>query len=263
MIRALFLGLGLFGIAPLLYAESPSNPCGDNFLNLVDRPTAADSVCVVPLKKAVVELGTQYQQLTQSNGNQVNLPQAVLRFGIPLDNELVLNVPNYSYQTQDQPSGFNSPVIGIKHQLAFSTKWVATVESLFTLPAGSPELGNANLGVAVNGIINYNLTPKLGLSFMIGASDQSEAKANGGKRYTSINPDWVLSYALQDKLSLYGEFYGQSKTAPNEGRGFNADCGLIYLYKPNITFDIEFGQRVNGSLGGFEHYAGAGMAMLF
>lgn len=170
--------------------------------------------------------------------------------------------PNLIKQSGEEPSGSNSPILGIKHLLFNTGNTLLSVESLFTLPAGSPALGNKDIGVSFNGIIGYSITPKLGINFMAGVSDQTQSQLDGGERTISVNPDLVLTYLLQEKLSLYGEIYGQSKTAPDQGSGFNWDVGFIYLWSPTLTVDVSAGRRLSGQLGGFSDYIGAGFAFI-
>lgn len=97
---------------------------------------------------------------------------------------------------------------------------------------------------------------------MFGVSSQTQAINDGGKRYTSVNPDLVLSWT-KEKISVYGEIYGQSKTGPQNGSGFNADAGILYLIRKNIVIDLEAGHRLSGVLGGFSHYVGTGISIQF
>ena len=80
----------IYAVANNGFSEAIDNPCAgaSALLNLVNRPTVSDSACAVPYNKALVELGFQYQGLTQSAGQQTNFPEAVVRFGLPFNNEL-------------------------------------------------------------------------------------------------------------------------------------------------------------------------------
>ena len=248
-----------------IFADANDNPCSgaSALLNIIDRPTAADSACVVPFKKSVLELGYQYQQLSHSAGHEQNLPEAEFRFGLPANNEFVVLPPNYIHQSMTPRSGYTATVVGVKHEIGYSQHWVTAVEALFTLPTGSVAFGSHGLGAAFNGIISYNINSQWNLSGMLGASTETQTSFNGGQRFTSINPDVVLTYSATEKFDCYVEIYGQSKTAPNEGSGFNSDAGIIYLFLPNLAADVELGQRISGNLEGFNYYIGAGMSVMF
>lgn len=255
----------IYGINPSVFADTVDDPCGgpSAFLSIVDRPTIGDSVCAVPFKKAVLELGTQYLNLIHSTGHEQNFPEAEFRLGLPANNEFVLLLPNYIHQSITPGSGFSATTVGIKHGIGYTKNWAAALEGLFTLPNGSAAFGSKGLGATFNGILSYTLNPKVNMTFMLGGSTETQSSLEGGQRFSSINPDMILTYSLNPKTDLYGEVYGQSKTGPGNGSGFNFDGGIIYLLLPRFTIDLEIGQRISGNLGGFERYIGAGMAMGF
>ncbi len=262
----LFLALTILnGIASNASADTIDNPCGgpNALLNIIDRPTAADSACVVPFKKAVLEAGYQYQQFTHSAGHEQNFPEAEFRLGLPANNEFSVLLPNYIHQSMTPHSGFAATTVAIKHEIGYTEHWLAAVEALFTLPSGSAAFGSDGLGTTFNGVVSYTFNPQFNLTFMLGGSSETQSSSNGGQRFSSINPDVVFTYSATEKLDLFAEIYGQSKTGPGQGSGFNFDGGIIYLLLPSFAIDLEIGQRISGNLGGFDHYIGTGMAVMF
>jgi hypothetical protein len=255
----LLLNYFLWGSGGNAFADTVSNPCA-GLLAIVDRPTVADSACVVPYGNIVGEFGYQYQEL-RMDGQQQNFPEAEIRLGLPGNNELVVLLPNYIHQTKPSQSGDSATTVGIKHEIGYTQHWLGAVESLFLLPSGSNNFGSEGLGVTVNGIISYTFNPQFNLTFMLGETSQTTSNSQGGKRYTSTNPDLVFTWSPMEKIDIYAEVYGQSNTGPDAGSGFNFDGGIIYLLSKNLTIDIEYGQRLSGALGGFNHYIGAGFAI--
>lgn len=255
----------VFGMVTHVFAETIDDPCAgpSALLNIIDRPTVSDSACAVPFKKAVLELGYQYQELTHSAGHQQNFPEAEFRLGLPANSELVILLPNYIHQSTAPHSGYAATTLGLKHEIGYTQNWLGAVEALVTLPNGSAAFGSKGMGTAVNGIVTYTFNPQFNLSLMLGGSTETQSSLNGGQRFTSINPDVVFTYSPTEKISLYGEAYGQSKTGPGENSGFNADAGVIYLLLSNVAIDLELGQRISGNLGGFNHYIGTGMSIMF
>lgn len=239
-------------------AEPIDNPCA-GLLSIVDRPTVGDSACVVPYKHIVLELGYQYQQLSQGAGQQQNFPEAEFRLGLPANNEFVFLPPNYIRQSMS--SGYTASTVGLKHQIGYNQHWLGAVEALVTLPSGSNNFGSDGTGAAFNGILSYTFNPQFNLTFMFGGSSQTLSRNDGGARFTSVNPDVVFTWTPKDKIDFYAEVYGQSKTGPDQGSGFNFDGGVVYLLFKNVAVDLEFGQRISGTLGGFNHYVGTGMAI--
>ena len=244
-------------------ADTTDNPCAGPFalINIIDRPSVADSPCVVSYKKAVLETGYEYLTVTDSQGNAQNYPEAEFRLGLPKNTEIVVVLPNNNDQTVAPLSGWGATTLGVKHEIGYNAHWIGTVESLFTLPTGSSGFGSQNWGVAVNAIIGYTINAAWNVTLMLGGSTQTASVFYGGERYSSVNPDVILTYTVMPKINLYGEVYGQSQTLLNAGSGFNFDGGLIFLPWSFLTLDMEYGQRISGSLGNFVHYVGAGLSV--
>lgn len=258
-----FWGIALFSLSFVVNSDTNDSACGasSNFLALVDRPTFSDSVCVVPRHNSVVEAGYQYQSLF-GGGNLQTLPQTVYRYGLADQFEVVMLFPSYVRQNIEPQVGVGASTLGVKHQLFANQKWITTIEGLFTFPSGSSAFGSQNPGAVFNGIVSYNISSTVAITGMFGVSSQSESVYDGGQSYTSFSPDLVLSWA-KDRLELFIEVYGESKTGPDEGSGFNMDAGVLYLIKKNISLDLEVGQRLTGDLFGFNQYIGAGIAIQF
>ncbi len=241
-----------------------SDPCAGSLLAIIDRPTVADNPCVVPAGGIVIEGGVQ-RSTSRYDGWNVNYPEAVARAGFGEQNELLVALPNYYRQNGTKPymAGFGATIVGLKHELGYTEHWLGAVEALATLPSGSAAFGSQHLGVAVNGIVSYSAPENVGLSLMLGVSSQTLPAASGGSRYVSVNPDFVVTWPPKDGVQLYGEVYGQSRTGPGEGSGWNADGGIQFVVSPTIVVDIEVGTRLAGNLGGFNHSYGAGFGVRF
>jgi len=242
------------------------NPCSGNpvsLLNLVDRPTIANSPCVVPFKDVVIESGYQYQELINPGGNLQNGPNFMLRFGLPANYEFLFLLPNYIHRSLPKASGFSSTAFGIKHEFGYTKHWIFSAEGFVIPSGGSAAFGTEGVSATLNAIINYTFNSEWSILFMLGESTITQSRLDGGKRFESFNPDVVLSYAITPKLIALGEIYGQTKTYPNQGSGFNSLFGLSYLITPTVVLDLEVDQRISGQFGDIEHYIGAGISILF
>jgi opacity protein-like surface antigen len=261
--HALFLLL----LWPILsWADAVADdPCA-SLLAVLNRPTVADSVCVVKPWKFIAEMGTQYQNTYPDQGDLMNFPEAQLRLGLPGSNEITVLPPNYIDvfgSDASAQSGFGATVVGFKHQFPNVAKWSYSAEGIFTLPSGSDALGSDGLGFAVNGIVNYSFTDIFSLALMLGYTTETTSTNDGGGRYSSVNPDLVFAAQTSQDLQFYLEVYGQSKTAPDQSSGYNVDGGIQYLPWENIELDLEYGQRISGELAGFANYVGAGAGFQF
>jgi hypothetical protein len=277
-VRVCLTLLGLLAAWGQVYAQEQetavSDPCSGSsaLLAIIDRPTVATSPCVVPKGQFVVEMGFQRTHLTDPEGGTANnYPQAEVRIGLPGRNEFVLSPPSYNRQrtpaSSDSPaeetSGLSAATLGFKHELGYTRYWLGAVQALFTLPSGGSAFGSRGLGVALNGVVAYALTEQIGLTLQLGISSQTDPVLAGGERFTSLVSNFVVSWQPKERLQFYGEVYGQSKTGPGKGAGYNADGGVQFLITPSWEVDLEGGVRLVGDLGGFSHYFGVGMGFRF
>ncbi|HAT2114424.1 TPA: transporter [Legionella pneumophila] len=261
--------------------------CGEptDMLSFLERGGIATNPCVVPPRSVLISSGYQYQQLI-GEGIQHNFPAAAIQLGLPGYFEVDLLLPNYINQTVDPRIGFSQTQLIVNHVLWFNDKWVVTASGTFIFPSGSASFGSPNPGGGVIGILSYNFNSQLNLTGNLGITSQSAHKNNrspkcriyltgnlgitsqsepsydGGQSYTSVNPDLILSWT-KNKISLFAEIYGQSKTAPDEGSGYSTDAGVLYQVKKNIVIDLEVDQRISGLLNGVERYYGGGITIQF
>ncbi|HAU1104380.1 TPA: transporter [Legionella pneumophila] len=237
--------------------------CGEptDMLSFLERGGIATNPCVVPPRSVLISSGYQYQQLI-GEGVQHNFPAAAIQLGLPGYFEVDLLLPNYINQTVDPRIGFSQTQLIVNHVLWFNNKWIITASRTFVFPSGSASFGSPNPGGGVIGILSYNFNSQLNLTGNLGITSQSEPSYDGGQSYTSVNPDLILSWT-KNKISLFAEIYGQSKTAPDEGSGFSTDAGVLYQVKKNIAIDFEVDQRITGLLNGVERYYGGGITIQF
>lgn len=262
--KKIVLSLLLLSLPYLIYAaDSDSNPCGgpNDLMLFLDRPTAGDSPCVVPNKSTALEMGYSYENLV-GGGVQQNFPQPFLRIGLVHNFEFNVFIPNYNYQTVEPRRGNGPSTLGLKYEIFANPNWVTAVDGYFILPSGSAAFGTRNRGFIINGIVSRTITEEISINGMLGLSNQSESIEGGGRNFYTVNPDLVLSWT-KDKLSLFWEVVGQSKTDIGQSSGFNMDEGFLYSIKKNVVVDFSVGQRVSGTLNGFSNYVGAGISFLF
>ncbi|KTD27027.1 hypothetical protein [Legionella maceachernii] len=248
-------------IASSAFADTNDSPC-NGMLAIVNRPTIADSPCTAPNKKFILEFGYEYLNLLEGIQGQ-SYPFAELRYGLPANNEIFVFFPTYIHLSTRPRSGFSEMAVGYKHELFYTSRMIATLDGSIVPSSGSRAFGSKGWGGVINGIFSFNLSEKLSFTSQLGFSSQTQSVLAGGKRFTSVNPDAFFSWFPVDKLEIYAEIYGQSKTAPDEGSGFNAAAGFIFLPFKNMTIDFEGGQRMRGFLGGVENYVAAGAAIQF
>lgn len=255
-------------LAPSAWADSSAhyfpNPCRgrEALLAVLDRPTVSDSSCTVRPGRVVIEAGYAYSwPYPSANGHGQNYPQLEVRFGLPHHNEFVVLPPERVLSPG--ANGYTASVVGLKHEFDVSSAWQFAAESLITLPSGDPNQGSAGTGVAVNGVASWSPSSTVGLSLMVGVTSDTEPTNLGGGRYTSFNPDGVVTWEFVPDLQLYAEVYGQTHTGVGQGSGYDADGGIQILVSRDFELDFEAGTRLSGALGGYSHYVGAGLGVEF
>ena len=124
-------------------APAPQNvddPC-DGLLAVLDRPTVADSPCVVKPGRVIAEMGYQSGPIKSSDIGHLSLfPQAELRYGLWENWELKLFPPNYLIETQrafaggGAISGFGDTAFGAKHEFGYFGGFVFAADAKITIP---------------------------------------------------------------------------------------------------------------------------------
>lgn len=247
-----------------VFADSVSDPCAgpSALLNLPNRPTKSDSPCVVKFDQAMLEVGYLYLNLIGGASGQ-NYPEAQIRLGLPYQNEFAIFLPNYNLQSVSPRSGYDPTVISVKHEIGYNAHWLGAIEGVLLLPTGGGGFGSDKYDPIVNGIIEYSFNSALTLTLMLGIGSQSLSPLAGGERYTTINPDLVLTWQMNDKAEIYGEIFGQSRTGPNQGAAYVMNAGILYLLTRKLEVDAAIGRRMSGKLDGVNNFYGVGMSILF
>lgn len=259
----LLFSLLFFQVATPFAQDAPSNPCRGPYalLNITNIGGNADSPCVVPEQDILLESSLQWQTNNPS-GTQQNFPQADLRLGLPKLTEFTVYFPNYIHQNVIPHSGFGAMSVGMKHQFFYDEHWMVSAETLITPQNSNTAFGSGGWGTVVNGLINYTINPQYSVLVMLGGNSLTEPRGAGGGRFNSFTPDLVLSYAPSDTLNIFGEVFGQTKTSPDQGAGFNADLCVLYWWNKSLVFDVNVGQRLSGNLGGYRQFFAVGAAYL-
>jgi hypothetical protein len=245
------------------YADD-KKPCEGQygFLDLVNRPSIANSPCTVPNKEWVLEGGYRYKKLADMGEAQV-APFGNLRLGLPANTEIFAISPNYTRETIFPKSGFGPTSVGLKHVLFSKGKGMVTAYGFVTPPSGGNGFGTRRWGGYVSSILNYELTEKIGLVGEFSFTTTVEPPVNGGQRFSSFNPDFFISYNPVDYIEIFAELYGETKTGYQQGSGFIGHIGFIYLIKKNWTIDLEAGQRIYGLVLDVERFVGVGTSIKF
>lgn len=250
----------------LSYAEKIPDPC-EGLLALIDRPTIGNSPCAVKPGKILVESGMAYARIYPDHGNLFLFPQGELRFGLPLNNELIIATPDYintHYPHLPKQTGYNATLLGLKHEFPYTEKWIYALEGLLTLPSGSPVFGEAGTGYTLNALITYNITPTFSFAPLFGISSVTTSSQAGAHRFFYFIPDLLVIWLLNPRLQVYAEAVGQTKVDYNRGWGTIGDFGAQFLLSKNVEVDFELGRRLSGNyINSFNYYGTCGGTIQF
>ena len=233
-----------------------------SLLDITDRGSITNTPYTIANHSVLLESGYQYGQLTPT-GSLKNYPQSVLFFGLPANSELMATLPAYIQALPEHSSGFNAPKLGIKHELIEGEKWITGIETQATFPSGSDSFGSHGLGMELTGLASYHFLSNFFLSSMIGVTTVTEPFNDGGRRFNSINASAALTLGATEKLTVFAELFGQSKTNASQGGNYNADCGVLYLLTPHVVLDTEIGLQLSHEPGVFKNFINSGISILF
>lgn len=243
-------------------ATSDSLNANISLLDLTDRGSITKTPYVLAPFGIMFEAGYQTEHFSP-DGTWNTFPQPFFFLGIPGHSELIFELPSYNQEPKMHFSGFSPAVIGVKHEFGVGPQWMAAVHLLLELPSGNDAFGTQGLGANLNGMLSYKINPIFTMGFMFGAGTLVESPVDGGERFNTVSSSFVLTYAPTEHMSLFAEVFGQTKTSLVEGGNFNADCGLLYLLRPNVLFDFELGQQLSHIEGNFRQFISSGITLKF
>ncbi len=230
-------------------------------LNYFKRPTVATSACPVPYGKYTMESGVQYNDFL-NKGNGFLYPQTKIRIGLPWRSEVSILLPSEISNSRLKFSGLDSTFLAFKHNITYSDSWNSALRLVYIPSSGSSNYGTNKNSYMLNGILVFNKN-NFNITTMLGVASLSDSERNGGRRFNTFNPDILVGWYPKSWLEYFAEIYGQTRTGPRQGPGYNLDTGLLFLINKNIAADVEMGKRLSGQLGNFNTYYGCGISFMF
>lgn len=181
----------------------------------------------------------QYNETANFTERQILLPTNLFRLGLGRFFELRvlsqyenIRIKNKSYE------GISDLEVGAKIQL-LNKKDINTAIAFLThliLPTGSKALSLENYGCINKLSFSHQLAETINLGYNIGYSYYS---VGNGDLFYSI----AIGFAINDKVSIYGEPYGEYLEFAELEASF--DAGFTYLLNSNFQLDFSFGTGIN------------------
>jgi len=248
-------------------SPAASDPCG-SILSIVNRPTITTGVCTVRTGHADIEMGYMNTTTAGTGGsNNVTYPQALIRIGTAdphLDVEI--GPPSYETASSNGPriGGSSDANLGVKYELGYNSKadWGANIVGTF--PTGSHAFSAGNAQFSGNFNAGYTLNSEFSLAGTLGFNVFSALNlAEAPQSYFAFTPSLEFSAALPGSPSQISAEYAYFSSA---GPGLGPKSLIDFVYQRDFgtfQFDGEYGFSPTPLDGATQHYAGAGISIMF
>lgn len=233
-----------------------------------DRPSFCDTSGIVP--KGHLQLETGYT-FTLNNHNGVNTqtqngPEILARYTV-IEDRLELRVSTSGYVWSrtsaggvvDHNDGFSDVLPGLKLKVADQDGVLPrlVLEAATTTSIGSDGISNQDIEPVFKLIWSYDLGKGWGVygNFNVAYASTS------GERFVQGQGGVCVTYAINDKLSVYGEYFLFGPNAKGTSSAQYVDFGAAYLMTNRVQFDVRAGFGLNRQSNNF--FTGAGVSFLF
>lgn len=230
---------------------------------LTDRGLVTDTACVVPKNRVLVEGGYQYQNQVDNFGTFSTYPLTQITLGLPNNMEIYSNLPSYNDLHKMHIVGAGATEVGLRAEVYSTRSLALSGEAIVLPPGGSRYFGSNRIGAAVNALSLYRVNSRTLFASMIGGASKTMPFVVGGDRYNSFNYATAILYKPIDRINLFAEIFGETKTSSITGSGLDWNLGMFFELNENIVADIEYVSRFNGVIDGFKNYVGAGLTIYF
>lgn len=242
--------------SPYFPALGNNDPC-TSISAIVTRPTVTNSVCTVRPNHVLIETG--YQNTTASGGgNTVAYPQSLIRVGTSIP-ALEFDVAPPSLvraNASGLTTGMADAGAGLKYVFGYTPKFNYGGQIFVTAPTGTNGVSAGGTQTTYALQAGYTLSPV----FSVAGATQIASLTNGAARWSSFFPSIVLSAALPNGTSLFGEV-AQFSHATGPG----SPTRTQYILGAN--HDVGARLQVDGSVGisptaatGRYHYVAFGLS---
>jgi len=248
--------------------ESPK-PVDSHPLTIsTNRPSFDDTAGIVPIGHFQLETGFTftYRNREGSETQSWNAPELLGRIPL-LDDRLELQVGTSGlvWSRSDSGSGFDSTqgwsdaTIGLRLKVVDQDKWVPRI----ALQAST------TIGAGTDGISNQDAEPTFKLIWSYDLGDGWGIYGNLGLAYPTTNGDRFLqgqagvcvTKTLDDKWSVFGEYYVFGPNAKGADAAHYMDVGAAYIITPRIQIDGRVGFGLNQEANNV--FTGFGISFLF
>lgn len=233
-----------------------------------DRPSFCDTAGIVPKGHFQLETGYTFTLRDRDgiNSQTSNAPEMLARCTIIEDRlEIRLSTSGYVWsRTNDgtgaeTTEGWSDAVAGFKFKLTDQDGMLPrlVLEGATTTGAGSDGISNQDVEPVFKLIWTYDL----GKGFGVYGNFNVAYATTGGERFTQGQGGVCFTYAANDRLSFYGEYFVFGPNAKGTDAAHYLDFGAAYLLTNRVQLDVRAGFGLNKQANNF--FTGAGISFLF
>jgi hypothetical protein len=232
------------------------------------RPTFDDTAGIVPIGHFQLETGYTFTFRNRDNVETQthNAPEILARLPLLDDRlEFQLGTSGYVWSRTDVGSGFTSTegfsdaTAGLRLKIIDQDGWVPRIafQASTTLGLGSDNISNQDVEPTFKFIWSYDLGKGWGLYGNLALAYPTTA----GDRFLQGQAGACLTYTINDKWSLFGEYYMFGPNTKGSDAAHYLDGGAAYLITPRVQLDGRVGFGLNKEANNF--FTGFGISFLF
>jgi hypothetical protein len=179
--------------------------------------------------------------------------------------EIQVGTSGYVWSRSDSGSGFESTdgfsdvAVGLRLKVVDQDGWVPRIalQASTTLGAGSDNISNQDVEPTFKFIWSYDLGQGWGLYGNLALAYPSTA----GDRFLQGQAGACLTYTINEKWSVYGEYYVFGPNSKGTDAAHYVDFGAAYLITPRTQLDARVGFGLNQEANNV--FTGLGFSVLF
>jgi hypothetical protein len=233
-----------------------------------DRPGFCDTAGIVPKGHFQLETGYTFtlRDREGTNSQTNNAPEILARYTI-IEDRLELRVSTSGYvwnRTNDgtgaqTAEGWSDVLPGVKLKLTDQDGMLPrlVLEGATTTSVGSDGISNQDIEPIFKLIWAYDLGKGWGVygNFNVAYASTS------GDRFVQGQGGVCVTYAANDKVSFFGEYFVFGPNAKGTDAAHYLDFGAAYLLTNRVQLDVRAGFGLNNQANNF--FTGAGISFLF
>lgn len=182
------------------------------------------------------------------NSSRIALGSSLFRYG--LFDKFELRARNAGVIFQDSLVGFDNLGLGFKYAILNEEHRIFPVINLtanFDIPVGRDEFRNPGFGHSYQFSMTHGIINKL--SWFLSLTPSFSSRRFLGEELSTVDLFYVfnLSYAVNEKLNVFSDIYGQWGFSSFADSPLSQDIGMTYAFTDDYAMDLSFNWGLNES----------------